>query len=360
MTFWTLPGAVRYVEDIEHALRLGYNVVVQFPGDVPARFRDVLLSALGSWGLRPTTVSCGTDPARYLRARFAPNSDLAKDDIQALHESENFSTRLMWLEATSGWEWDAWCKFLESYADASTPIPIERRTLFVVLLVGMPPAEPPVRDSVRTFAWDDVIDETDILSFANDRLRRTGRSRLLTKLLATTVSAVAVWNFDTAERLLDEQDRVILNPVEMLRSWASSMGWDEGTQTSWDYGTASRLGVLHAARAAIEEPPKEIERRLWMAQATVLLPEIHIQAREIIEDEAYYIRGWLRKNGKDGSDPFDLEVGDLHRIFQARHANRRVREKVGRLRYARNELAHYRCLQPDSAIGILRSSDTYS
>ena len=358
MTFWTLPGAIRYVGDIEQALRLGHNVVVRFPGDVPPRFRDVLLSALGGWGLRPTTVSCRTNPAEYLRGRFAPHVDLVKDDIQALHESEDFSARLMWLEGTNDWEWDLWCEFLESYADASKPIPLERRTLFVVLLAGTPPADPAVRDSIRTFDWDDVIDEVDILSFANDRLRREGKPRLLTRLLATTVSSLAVWSYDTAERLLDEQDNVILNPLEMLRSWARGMGWDASTQTSWEYGTASRLGVAHAARAAIEDPPKEIERRLWMAQTTVLLPEIQFQSRNLIEEQTYHIRGWLRKRGQGGDDPLDLEIGDLHKIFQARHANRGVREKVRRLRHARNELAHNRHLPPDSAISIVRLCDT--
>ena len=36
MRFWDLPGAVRYLSDVEQALRLGENVVVMFPDSAPS------------------------------------------------------------------------------------------------------------------------------------------------------------------------------------------------------------------------------------------------------------------------------------------------------------------------------------
>ena len=354
MNYWTVAGTIRYLEEVEQALRLGSSVVIRCPGAAPKGFREVLSSRLRGLGLRSTFLDAKAHPERLLLQRFGHGALDAENDIDALHDSEDFRARLMWLGVADHNDWRPWCQFLEAYVEAARSIPIERRTLFVVTLSGLPPADPPASDAVRTFDWDDVVDEIDILSFANDQLRRKGRGGALARLLAAVVSNVAIWDFETAERLLAEKDEVILDPTDMLRSWARELGWDATTETCWHYGTSSHSGHVHAARAAMESPAKEIERRLWVAHASVLLPEIESRRIQLIRSRLFEVRRWLRQR-QDARDPFDLEIGDLHIVYQERHVRRDIRESVARLRNARNSLAHFRPLSPHAALGIVRA-----
>ena len=41
-------------------------------------------------------------------------------------------------------------------------------------------------------------------------------------------------------------------------------------------------GAIHAALAALDEPPRELHRRIWSAQASVLLPIIDERRYEIV------------------------------------------------------------------------------
>ena len=108
------------------------------------------------------------------------------------------------------------------------------RTLFVVPLEGEPPEEPPKNDvTMATHDWSDVLDEMDLLFWANDRLLQKGMNYSQRILLATTVAYIASWDFDIAMRLLDEKSHVILSPCEMLRSVAEEKGWTLDTPVDW-------------------------------------------------------------------------------------------------------------------------------
>lgn len=274
-----------------------------------------------------------------------------------------FEERLIFIDIPIG-QWQPWRKFLEDYARASRATPVNRRSVFVAAVTGTPTEAKlhngysnrfsgPTADTARVFEWDDVIDEADILAFANDNLRRKGKARPVARLLASAVSSLAAWDFDTAIRLLEERDQTILQPVEMLRSWGRARGWDEDTPISWDLGTASRAGTPHAARSALEDPPVEINRRLWTAQASVLLPKIEVRRVSIVKDNYDDLRRWLVRSDRSECDPFELQIGDLHGLFQDRGGRRSLRREISRLRLARNALAHVDPLEPVVAIGLV-------
>lgn len=364
MTFWDLPGATRYVERIAQALRLGSNVLVRFPCTIPSTFRDRVFSALiGDW-VRPTAMRCGSDPLETLCERFLHVDCSTRDRLRYLVDSDDFSERLIWLDGVSVERWKAWHEFLVQYTDASRAIEVHRRTLFLIPLICTFPGEVCMssdellsRDTLRVFEWDDIIDEMDILSYASDRLRRRGMDRSSVRLIATTVARLAIWDFDSAERLVEERPQDILRPVPSLRGVARQMGWDSDTPICWECGTASQSGIGHPARLSIEEPAREIERRVWSAQASVLLPEIDIQRVEIIRGNLYEVRRWLKDHDKD-LDPFDLEIGKLYEIFQSIRADPVVRRRIAHLRSARNSLAHLELIPFRTArrvAGILES-----
>lgn len=357
MTFWELPGSIRYVEEIAQALRLGSNVVVRFPCTIPPTFRDRVFSAVRGDGIRPTPLPCASRPLESLCERFLHAGSSTLDRLRLLVDCDDFSERLICIECVSVEEWSAWHEFLLGYADASRSIEVHRRTLFLVLLIVAPAVdcmsreEPPRQNVLRFFDWDGVIDEMDILFYASDRLRRKGIDRSSEKLIAMTVSRLTIWDFDSAERLVEERPERILKPVPFFRDMAKECGWDQSTPICWTNGTASQSGVAHPARLGVEEPAREIGRRAWSAQASVLLPEIDIQRVNIIRNNLYEVRRWLKDHDSD-QDPFDLEIGDLYEICQVSRVDPVVRRRIAHLRSARNKLAHLESISPQIAIRI--------
>lgn len=356
MTFWDLPGTIRYVEEVLQALRLGSNIVVRFPASVPTTLRDKVFSAFRGGGFRSTSLRCGHGPMETLCERFLGGGSSAQDGLRLLFECDDFSERLIWLEGMNPDNWAAWHSFLVQHSHASRALAVHRRTLFIMPLSGAPPEIPTNHDAVRVFDWDDVIDEMDILFFASDRLRRKGMERSLVTLLAMAISRLAIWDFETAERLVEGRPEEILQPVPLLREMAREKGWDKNTAIRWSLGTASKSGTAHVARLGVEEPAREVERRVWSAQASVLLPEIDTQRYEIIRENIFDVRGWLNRHEKN-QDPFDLEIGDLYKVLQRIHANRLVRKRVADLRSARNRLAHIQALPPHHALRVAGISD---
>ena len=169
---------------------------------------------------------------------------------------------------------------------------------------------------------------------------------VLRNLIATIVARVASWDFNSAKCLLRERNRSILAPTKILRSVAREKGWTRETPIGWEFRTASRTGIVHPARAALENPSREIERRVWSAQASVLLPRIETWRHETVEQNIYTVRGLMRRTGKEGVDPYDLEIGELASLYEKKGTPRSIRKRVRRLRNARNALAHLRPLRP--------------
>ena len=131
-------------------------------------------------------------------------------------------------------------EFLANYARASRNVPEFERTLFVAVLEGAPPPDPAPEDvTLRCFDWRGVVDETDLLIAAHERLRNLDAKPVMLSLLATTVARVASWDPDVAERLLDEGCDAILDPVSFLQSVAREKGWKSDTAARWELGSAS-------------------------------------------------------------------------------------------------------------------------
>ena len=121
--------------------------------------------------------------------------------------------------------------------------------------------------------WKNVVNEMDLLFLAYGRLGEGDVNNTMRSLLATTVSRLAMWGLDVAERLLGEDDDKIIDPVRVLRSIAREEGWTCTTPADWALGTASATGAIHAARAALDEPPRVLHRRIWSAQASVVVAD---------------------------------------------------------------------------------------
>ena len=277
--------------------------------------------------------------------------------FQDLCEDEEFGGRLIWLEGLNRGNWPAWRDFLIRYAQASRSTPVFGRTLFFAPLTGLPPSDLPFEDvALITCRWDGVPDELDLMLFANEHLRQRSISSSLRVLLSTVVARIVSWDFDSALHLLGENEQSILAPTEVLRSIAIDKGWSRETPMTWELGTTSQSGIAHPARAALEDPPREIERRLWSAQASVLLPWIETLRHDIVTAHLFEVRRQMRHYGMDKEDPYGVEIGDLTRIFGMKGADRSVRKRIEKLRTARNALAHLQPLSPESVLRLIEAN----
>ena len=352
MNVWTLPGPARFLRRVERSLRDGVSVVVRFPGKQLPGFRERALMVLHqSWHCAIHRPEPAISPIESLRERFAPQLSTAWDpSLLDLCKDKEFQGRLIWLDGLDDMvtdDWFAWKQFLGRYAQASRSVTGFERTLFVVVLEGTPPAEPPARDVTLTLHdWSGVVDEMDLLFLAYQRLGDRNVVQTMRSLLATTVAQVAAWDIETAERLLNEETKVILNPSSMLRSFAREKSWTSDTPVRWDLGTASMDGSPHAALASLDDPPREIRRRVWAAQLSVLLPAIDRRRIKIIEEhyEQLAVRLELEGNGTD--NPFDLDIGNLTHLINRPGFDDAIYRQVTDLNSWRNDLAH---LKPLSA-----------
>ena len=354
MRLWDLPGARRFVEDTADSLRGGNSVVIRFPGDIPNGLDDAITNALGN-ALQVGHMHATLSPFDKLRDRFAKEPHHVHS-LANLCDDTGFRGRLIRLQGIDTTTWPAWRAFLVRYAQASRSRSLLGRTLFLVPLAGYPPAEPPTADvALENRTWDGVLDDVDLLLLANERLRQRAVDPLRRALLATAVARVASWDFDTACHLLGENDRIIMEPTDLLRAIAQDKRWTPETPLDWGLGTASGTGIAHPARAAVVDPPVEIHRRLWSAQLSVLLPWIEDIRHETVAGNVYEVKRQMRNAGNGHADPYGLELGDLHALFSRRGADKAIRRTFRRLRDVRNELAHRRHLAPDAVLSLIET-----
>ena len=352
MRLWDLPGARRFVDRACDTLRGGSSLVISFPGAVPEGFDDILAVGLGN-AFNVGNLSATTSPLKDLCRQYVDEPSHIRS-ISDLCDDSGFRGRLICLDNINEHNWPEWKTFLDRYAQASRSMHALGRSLFLVMLTGDPPAEPPTSDvALGTHTWDGVLDDVDLLLFASERLRQRRMDSLLRSLLATVIARVAAWDFDTASALLGESDQTIMNPTELLRTIGRDKGWSTNTPLDWRLGTESSSGIAHPARAALEEPPNEINKRLWSAQLSVLLPWIETRRHELVAANLYEVKCQMAHFGKGLTDPHDLELGELSTMFSQPSADRRLRRSIRSLQDVRNRLAHRRHLSPDDVFNLL-------
>lgn len=355
MTVWDLPGPKRFIESIRYAIAHGSNVVVRFLGTPPQGFDDALMDALGST-FRHVDLAVTDSPFRDLSRAISAGTK-PFNSIEELLEDEKFRGALVHLHGINQTKWNSWRTFLTQYSEAIRGISVLGRSLFCVVLTGLPPCDFPTPDVTLTNReWDGALDEMDLLIFASEHLHDTIPSIPLRNLLAATISRVAVWDLYTAKVLLEKSEIEILDPLVVLQQIAVERGWTDQTPLDWRIGTVSQKSSVHPARAAIDNPPNEIVRRIWSAQIAQIMPLIEEQRYALVKEHEPDIRYRMRRSNMDDSDPYGLELGDLARIVTDVSTNRNLRRSIYSLRNVRNDLAHLKPLEPERILNVLREA----
>ena len=114
--------------------------------------------------------------------------------------------------------------------------------------------------------------------------------------------------------------------------------------------------LAHPTRAALDDPPRDIVRRIWSAQASVLLPWIETLRHQINTVYGYDVRRQMRHSRIQYEDPHDLELGELAALFGRRGAYRELRKRAQKRQVARNALSHLQPLLPDNVLRTIESN----
>jgi len=297
-------------------------------------------------------------PLKTLCARFAP--ELLHDrhaNALSLCDAENFQDRVLWVDGMDQASWPNWRQFMSDYAHASRDTPVLGRTLLMVVLAGTPPGKAPEHDvTLSVHDWRGIVDRTDILIHADRELRDRRRPSGERELLAATISRVIAWDIEAANRLLAEPREVVLNPKQCLRAIAHEYSWTQDTPADWTLGTDDGSGVVHAALAAIQEPARELELRIWSAQAAVVLPAVEAARHAIVSRNLHLLPRSIQTDYGPVDDPYAFEIGVLAFLMDRQGFDKPLRTRVRALRNARNNLAHL-CPLPGS-IALSLVADT--
>src|SRR5262249_37590542 len=103
----------------------------------------------------------------------------------------------------------------------------------------------------------------------------------------TVASEVAGWDPAVTERLVAQPLRHLLDPRDALSAIAAERGWLDSrlARDAWHLGAVDEIdgeSRIHPALLVVSDPGRELERRLWTAQTTVLLPVVERRRRDIL------------------------------------------------------------------------------
>ena len=364
MKYWGLRGPSSFVDQIEHAVRDGLNVIARFPCRTPPGLERELrdrLQSLFDW----TTIdasSGGSDPVDLLRRQVCPEvSPLRAGSMNDLADTASFQGRLIWIEKIAGRDWSRWSGALLVYAEACRNVELLSRTVFVVLLTG----EAVTDDSPQEVAlisrdYCGVVDTLDLFVFALWNAPASIHHREHRALLAHTVAQVAQWDYFLADRLLSVSVEEALYPMNTLKEYARNHGWTAETPWRWELGTVDgkyERPLVHSALLAVSGDSRQVRQRVWAAQAAVLLPVIEERRVGLIPHCRRYLKLPVKIEGYWVSDPLDIELGQLAWHLERTEIPPMIRKQVRRLRDARNMLAHMEPLDPAQALYLANSAN---
>jgi hypothetical protein len=218
---------------------------------------------------------------------------------------------------------------------------------------GLPQASAPQEDiALVNHVWSDVVGEIDLLLYASLELQGARVTAVKRHLFALSVSRVALWDFETADRLLAEGPEVMLEPRRILQELAKDRGWMSGTPISWEAGTECVFdgsALVHSAMCLLVGDERTVNHRVWSAQASVILPLIEKRRLELVKSIGRFLQLPVEVDGEVIRNAEDLEIGHLAYMVSRSGAHPRIKHKLQRLRRVRNHLAHM------EAVGIAQA-----
>ncbi len=358
MNFWGLPGPAGFADRIEEAIRSGSSVIVRFATAVPAGFESDLRQRLHEfldWHRLDASSAAGDDPFQFLRRELLPSvgaADMTTVTEMALHEY--FLGKLLWVENIDPASWPQWCGLLQSYAVACRSVDLFLRSSFIVVTqVDRIGNSVPEEVTLISIDFRAIVGPLDMFILALHRATVRNLPPEHLALVAQAVTQLAKWDIDLAERLLKCNPEDLMQPRSILRDYANERDWTAETPQCWETGTLDELNgrpTIHSALLEITGNVRDVQHRLWAAQAAVLLPLVEERRTAIISRHGRRLQLPVETESGLIDDPFDLSVGQIVRSLDRRGTPYRIIKRLRHLQRVRNHLAHMKPVSGSDAL----------
>jgi hypothetical protein len=359
-TWWHLTGHRQFIQRIVSELRDGKNITIAIPDHNRLGFYQALRDAEGAENFQWKRISVKNqlqyqkNPVAFLHHYFTPETPITKIlQISDLFQLESFLGAVIWLEDIPVDAWDVWCSFLEEYQHACGAIDAFNRSLFCVPIMGknnlqIPKAE--IRLSFYRFC--DVTTSLDMLNYLRQNPYIQRNSVLESRVMESVITGLAMWDSELADRLIKLNLNEVFAPIPVLQSLALERDWlDSESEKHWYLGKKNHFDGVERTHSCLlkgVEGEREIKRRVWRGQVSVLLPFIEEERLALLDRLDKYLQIPYATDYGIISDMLDLEIGHIHtQIYLNYDIDRRLKQQVSMLKKMRNQLSHLSCVSAE-------------
>jgi hypothetical protein len=344
--FWQMPGPATFIARINDALGDRKSVVATVPDNLPDGLMFLLQDFAEQAGLywqrlrwEPGTVQ----PLRWLAKQVgcdlpasATASDLLHldaaegklfvvDEVQSVDALALGELIAALTEAVKGYGGN-WPPRLLVFWPQDTPTP--KDNLFLAFC-----------------PWVGMLDGTDLALYAACLLRGRGMSPYTHRLTASLASSLCDGDPILCRQLCTQSLETLLEPLDLLRSYGASLGWQDDTPVNTQTGTLIHLEGLdreHPALHAIKGNTREINRLIWSAQIAMLMPKLEERRMEVATRLAPYLKPPFTSDNGTVEDIASLEIGQMlhHVVSRNIRLPAKLYDQLLRLKRVRNALAH--------------------
>ncbi|WP_284077273.1 hypothetical protein [Herbaspirillum aquaticum] len=359
MKWYTLPGAANFIDDVIRQMREGVSIVVATPSFGQPNLEDAFVEALkhANWWPERATIDSHEDPLRWLTDElYLEPAQWVGWSAESLC-SQLRAGQLIVIDGVTELNWDDWRTFLRDFELASRQRPSEERPVLLVFVRGVPQKRLQIAGAALAICiWSGVLSELDILIYVDQRLSYQRKRSRHHKLIVRQIAALALWDLELADYLVDQPEYDLFDIQLVLNAARGALGRDkELVGRNWESGGLDQFEgaeMMHSFSLLDSgDPERELQRRVWTAQAAELLPLIEIRRRELIRSLDRHISCPFWIDSKRKIESLDeLEIGSLAYVTQTHRIQGELRDRAEWLAHCRNVLAHLGLLDNQDAL----------
>lgn len=353
MKWRALPGPGSFIDRVVERIRGGVSTVVATPSPAPPDIEAAITDLLNQdrWVVHRCNAESVREPLAWLTDQlYLQPESWVEWTTESLFERLSPS-QVISIEGVTEETWDSWLGLLKDFEAASRRRSADERPVLLLFVRGVTRKRLQFAGAVsHVEVWTGVVGELDILVYVDQLVRERHDVARHHKLLIRQIAALALWDLELAEFLVERPSSEIFDAPNVLRAAGEAFEPRRAAiGSSWENGGLEKFDdqeLLHPFVLMKNGDPRgELTRRVWAAQAAELLPLIEVRRRASAKSLERHIRCpfWIDHDRKVDTLE-DLEIGSLAFAAHTHKAPAEMREKVQWLAECRNALAHLRVL----------------
>ena len=197
-------------------------------------------------------------------------------------------------------------------------------------------------DKMKKFEFSEYITQMDTMIFVYHLMANKNANQI--QYATQLISNICGINSEIAASMSDKYDACKHDPIDILKSLRDSFIVDKHSGTFTDSNKVHPLNL-------VQSNLQKIHRLIWKSQVQIIFPMLELARQEIIERHLSKIKENLKYHTNlEQKDVFALELIEIRIICIDSNArkdkilNDIEINRLSRMIYARNELAHLRVL----------------